>query len=104
MNSYNFVTRRMTYEMEYIATELHELLLHNKKFLSFESTDLNQKFSLCIVVICYAGNNLKQKSSQGMHCDYVYTPKDGSFARKASSHVENNPAVIYSIGDCRVLI
>ena len=42
MNPYNFVTRKMTYEMEYIATELHELLLHNSKFLNPKSVDLNQ--------------------------------------------------------------
>ena len=26
MDPYKFVTRKMTYEMEYIATELHEIL------------------------------------------------------------------------------
>ena len=51
----------------------------------------------------YAGANLKQNSSLGMHCDCIYSPTDGSFARKANSQVENTPTVIYSIRDTRVL-
>ena len=30
MEPYNFFTSKMTYEIKYIVTELHELLLHNK--------------------------------------------------------------------------
>ena len=41
MDPYSLVTRKMTYEIEYIATELHELLLHKNKFLNLESTDLS---------------------------------------------------------------
>ena len=51
----------------------------------------------------YAGANFKQNYSLGMHCDYIYYPTDDSFTRKASSQVENIPAVIYSIGDSRIL-
>ena len=51
----------------------------------------------------YDSANLKQKISLGMHCDCVYSPTDGSFTRKVNYQVENNPAGIYSIGDCRVL-
>ena len=38
-----------------------------------------------------------------MYYDCTYSPIDGSFARKANYQVENTPAVIYSIGDSRVL-
>ena len=95
MEPYNFITRKITNEMEYIATELHEFLLHNKKFLNLESAGLSQKFNHCIVIMYYAGDNLKQNSSLGRHCDYVYSPTDGSFTRKVNSQVENTPAVIY---------
>ena len=94
---------KITYEMECIATELHELLLHSTKFLNLESTDLSKKINYYTIIMYYAGANLKQSSSLGMHCDCIYSPTDGSFARKANSQVENTPAVIYSIGDCRVL-
>ena len=72
----------MTYEMEYIATEMHELILHNKKFLNLEFTDLSHKFNHCTVIKYYAGANFKQKSSLVMHYDCVYSPIDGSFTRK----------------------
>ena len=39
----------------------------------------------------------------GMHYDCVYSPTDGSFTRNDNYQVENTPAVIYSIGDTRVL-
>ena len=38
-----------------------------------------------------------------MHCDYVYSVKDGSFTKNANSQVENTPAVIYTLGDSRIL-
>ena len=103
IDPFNFVTRKMTKEMEYIGTELHEILSKNQKFLNLESADLSQKFNHCTVIMYYTGTNLKQSSSLGMHCDCIYSPKDGSFVRKANSQVENTPAVIYSIGDTRVL-
>ena len=103
IDPYNFVTRKMTYEMEYIATELYEILLHNKKFLKYESVDLSQIFNHCTVIMYYAGADLKQISSLGMHCDCVYSPTYSSYARKVNSQVENTPAVIYSIRDRRVL-
>ena len=103
MDSYNFVTRKMANEMDYIATELHEILLQSQKFLNLESADLSQKFNHCTFIMYYAGANLKQNTSLRMHCDCIYSPTDDSFAKKANSKVENTPAVIYSIGDTRVL-
>ena len=89
--------------MEYIGTELHEIFLKNQKFLNIESTDLSQKFNHCTGIMCYAGAILKQNSSLGMHYDYIYSPIDDSFTRKASSQVDKTLAVICSIGDTRVL-
>ena len=82
IDPYNFVTRKMTKEMEYIGTELHEILLKNHKFLNLESADLSQKFNHCTVIMYYAGANLKQISSLGMHFDYLYSPADDSFLEK----------------------
>ena len=65
MDPYNIVTRKMIYEMEYIVTELHEILLHNNKFLNPESTDLSQKCNHCTVIMYYTGANLKQNSCLG---------------------------------------
>ena len=89
----------MTYQMEYITTELHELLLHNKKFLNLEYVYLSQKCNHCTVIMYYDGANLKKISSLGMYYDCVYSPTDDSFARKANSQVENTSAMIYSIGN-----
>ena len=38
-----------------------------------------------------------------MHSDCVYSPITGKFVDTANSQVENTPAVIYSLGDNRVL-
>ena len=38
-----------------------------------------------------------------MHCDCVYSVKDGSFTKNANSQVDNTPAVIYTLGDSRIL-
>ena len=89
--------------MEYITTELHELLLHNEEFLNLESADLSQKSNHCTVIMYYDGASLKQISSFGMYCDCICSPTDDSFARKANSQIENTPAVIYSIGDHKLL-
>ena len=51
----------------------------------------------------YAGANLKRNYSLGMHYDCAYSPTDDSSSRKSNYQVENNPALIYSIGNCRVL-
>ena len=103
MDPYKFVTRKMSYKMENIATELYELVLRNKKNPNIESTDLSQKFNHCTAIMYYAGANLKRNSPLSTHFDCEYIPTDGSFARKANSQVENIPAVICSIGDPRVL-
>ena len=60
IDPFNFVTRKMTKEMEYIGTELHEILSKNQKFLNLESADLSQKFNHCTVIMYYTGANLKQ--------------------------------------------
>ena len=49
------------------------------------------------------GDNLKKSSPLVIHYNYIYSLIDGSFARKAHSRVENNPVVIYSIENRRLL-
>ena len=51
----------------------------------------------------YASGDLKKQASLGMHTDCVYSPRDGTFTKKMNSQVENTPAVIYSVGDKRLL-
>lgn len=38
-----------------------------------------------------------------MHTDCVYSPHDGKFKKQSNSQVENTPALIYSVGDERIL-
>ena len=59
IDPYNFVTRKITYKMEYITTELHELILHNKKFLNLKSADLSQELNHCTVIMYYDCDTLK---------------------------------------------
>lgn len=103
MDPYNFVTRRMSPEMQYIGTKLHELLQRNRVFFNLEGVDLDQQFNHCTVIIYYADDCLKKQASLGMHCDCVYSPHDGKFKKKSNSQVENTPALIYSVGDERIL-
>ena len=55
----------MTKKIEYVATELHEILLRNKKFPNLESASLSQKFYHCTVIMYYTGTKLKQNSFFG---------------------------------------
>ena len=51
MDPYNFFTSKITNEMEYIPTELHEILLQNQNFLNLESPDFSQN-SIIIHLSC----------------------------------------------------
>ena len=54
-------------------------------------------------ILFRSGDDLRPRSSLGIHCDCVYSPITGKFVKMANSQVENTPAVIYSLGDDRVL-
>ena len=50
-----------------------------------------------------AGDNVQSSTSLGMHPTCVYAVKDGKCIDSASLQVENTPAVVYSLGDKRIL-
>jgi len=103
MDPLNFVTRKMTPEMKYIGRNLHQLLIKNRSLFNLDGVNLEQCFNHCTVISYYASGDLKKQSSLGMHTDCVYSPRDGKFTKKMNSQVENTPAVIYSVGDKRLL-
>ena len=103
MDPLNFVTQSMSPEMQYIGSNLHQLLNRNRSFFNLDGVNLDLPFNHCTVIIYYAGDNLKKQASLGMHADCVYSPRDGKFKKDSNSQVENTPAIIYSIGDERVL-
>ena len=103
MDPSNFVTRPFTPSLDIIARELHLLINSNVLFFNLESVNTSLKFNHCSILIYYAGSDLKTESTLGMHCDCVYSVKDGSFTKNANSQVENTPAVIYTLGDSRIL-
>ena len=99
MDPSNFVTRPFTSSLDIIASELHSLINSNIQFFNLESVNTSLNFNHCSILIYYAGAGLKSESTLGMHYDCVYSVNDGSFTTKANSQVENNPVVIYSLGD-----
>ena len=103
MDPSNFVTRPFSPSLHIIARELHSLINSNVKFFNVESVNTSLQFNHCSILIYYAGSDLKTESTLGMHCDCVYSVKDGSFTKNANSQVENTPAVIYTLGDSRIL-
>ena len=103
MDPSNFVTRLFSPSLHIIVRELHMLINSNLQFFNLEPVNTSLKFIHCSILIYYAGSDLKTESTLGMHCDCVYSVKDGSFTKNANSQVENTPAVIYTIGDSRIL-
>ena len=103
MDPSNFVTRPFSPSLHIIARELHSLINSNVKFFNVESVNTSLKFNHYSILIYYTGSELKIESTLGMHCDCVYSVKDGSFTKNANSQVENTPAVIYTLGDSRIL-
>ena len=65
----NFVTRKMSPEMQYIGRNLHQLLIKNRSFFNLDGVNLDQCFNHCTVITYYAGEDLKNQASLGMHTD-----------------------------------
>ena len=103
MDRSKFFTRPFTPSLNIIARELHLLINSDVQFFDAESVNTNIKFNHCSILIYYAGSELKTESTLGMHYSCVYSVNDGSFTKNANSQVENTPAVIYSLGDSRIL-
>ena len=72
MDPTNFMTRKMTLEMNDIAVALHNMLLSNRQFFNLESVDLLKCFNHCTVILYYAGEDRKAYSSLGYHSDCGY--------------------------------
>ena len=94
IDSYNFVTRKTTYSMDYIASVIHEILISNIILFNLNGVDKSQKFNHCIVIIYYAGEDLKDKSLLGMNSDCVYSVTDRKCMKHPNSQVKHNPVVI----------
>ena len=103
MDPRNFVTRSLSVGMICMIEDLHNTLCNNMTLLNMEGVDLSTKFNHCTVLIYYAGEGLKKSTSLGYHTDCVYSPVTGEYMTKLNSQKENTPAVIYSIGDKRIL-
>ena len=71
--------------------------------MNLTSVNLSLEFNHCTVLIYYAGEHLKKKSSLGYHTDCVYSASNGKYVPKLNSQVENTPALIYSLGNTRTL-
>lgn len=93
----------MTSKMDFIADELHTLLVDNAKCLNVHHVDLSKKHNHCSILIYYAGEDLKESSSLGMHSNCIYSSKEGRFTTLSNSQVIHSPTVIYSLGDQQIL-
>jgi len=61
MDPLNFVTRKMSPEMQYIGRNLHQLLIKNRSFFNLDGVNLDQCFNHCTVITYYAGGDLKSR-------------------------------------------
>ena len=86
-----------------MAKDLHEIINQNRELMNLTSVNLSLEFNHCTVLIYYAGEHLKKKSSLGYHPDCVYSASNGKYVPKLNSQVENTPALIYSLGNTRTL-
>ena len=103
MGSYNFVTQKMICSMDYIVSEIHEIILSNRTLFNLNGVDMSQKFNHCTVIIYHAGKDIQDKSVLGMNSDCIYYVMDGRYTDHSNSQVENTHVVICSLGDSRVL-
>ena len=94
MDSYTYVTHKMTCNMEYMSQELYNALTSHKK-INMENIDLSRTFKNYSVIIYYSGDNLKNSSSLSFHSDCIYSPIIRGYIIPANSQVNNTLAVIY---------
>ena len=90
MDSYNFVTRKMTSSMDYTVSTINEIFILNRALLNVNDMDTSQKFNRCTVIMYYVGKDLRYKSSLDMHSDCVYFETDMKNMTHYNSQVENN--------------
>ena len=104
MDLRNFVTRSLNSEMIGMIDDIHEMLCNNRNLFNMNGVDLKQKFNHCTILIYYAGKGLKDNTTLGYDTDYVYSASSGEYVSKSNSQKVNTPAVIYSIGDPKVVV
>lgn len=103
MDPCNFVTRPFNNWLVHMSYSIKALLVKNSTLFKLDNCNMDANFNHCTVLIYYAGLGLKNHSSLGYHTDCVYSPSTGDYVSKLNSQVINTPAVIYSIGDTRLL-
>ena len=103
MDPHNFVTRALNSKMIAMIDDIHDMLRNNMELFDMTGVDIKQKFNHCTILIYYAGQGLKEKTTLGYHTDCVYSPSTGEYDSKSNSQKVNTPAIIYSIGDKRRL-
>ena len=103
MDPHNFVTRPWNAWMLAMSKDIQSILNDNRNLFKLDNCDMDHKFNHCTILIYYAGDGLKERSSLGYHTDCVYSPSTGEYVTKMNSQEKNTPAVIYSIGDARRL-
>ena len=84
--------------MKCMATYLHEIINGNKELMYLTCIDLSLECNQCTILLYYAGEILKKRSSLGYHTDCVYSISNGKYVPTFNSQVENTPALIYSLG------
>ena len=88
--------------MDYIASTIHDILISNRTLFNLNGVDMSKKCNHFTVIIYY-GKEFKSETTLGMHSGCVYFVMDGKYTEYFNSQVVNTPAVIYCLGDSRVL-
>ena len=102
MDTSNFITRPFTPSLHIITRELHSLINSNVKFFNLESVNTSLKFNHCLILIHYAGSELKTESTLGMYCDsfdllLVYLSQSiGNIPSHTMVHFVHNMDVTYN--------
>ena len=87
MGPYNFVTRKITSDMWYIACEIHQILVANRSLFQLDDIDMSTVLNHCTLIIYYDGKGLKEKLSLGIHYDCVYSVTDGKYIQLVDTQV-----------------
>ena len=89
--------------MEFMVDKLHFIIKSNNILLNMDGVDMSKKFNHYLVILYYAGVNLKENSSLGFHSNCVYSPINDDFVTSSNSQAKNKSVLIYSIVDSRNL-
>ena len=93
----------MTTSTIHISDKLHEILCINKQYLNLAGVYFRKEFNHCLLIIYYAGENSKEKVSIGYHTYHEYSMSDRKYVEASNSQVENTEAVLYFLGNSRIL-